>query len=168
MRFVRISGKLHPSSERGVIRSSTLVANHCCRTGGRVFCRKVGVRLCTMRVRRHRSVRIDLNSSSLPPGFLDYRAIDLVEFNDVIVVDSTIRNQSTGIATLPECPSMWTSGFVCVGGGSTRGSAAGGGYGPGTHPAPRAVSRRLRAGPRRVCGWWARPGRSRRSGAGRL
>ena len=98
MRFVRISGKLHPSSERGVIRSSTLVANHCCRTGGRVSCRKVGVRLCTMRVRRHRSVRIDLNSSSLPPGFLDCHAIDLAEFNDVIVVDSTIRNQSTGIA----------------------------------------------------------------------
>jgi len=98
MRFVRISGKLHPSSERGVIRSSTLVANHCCRTGGRVSCRKVGVRLCTMRVRRHRSARIDLNSSSLPPGFLDCHAIDLAEFNDVIVVDSTIRNQSTGIA----------------------------------------------------------------------
>lgn len=98
MRFVRISGKLHPSPERGVIRSSTLVANHCCRTGGRVSCRKVGVRLHTMRVRRHRSARIDLNSSSLPPGFLDCHAIDLVEFNDVIVVDSTIRNQSTGIA----------------------------------------------------------------------
>ena len=198
-------------------------------------------------------------------------AIDLAEFNDVIVVDSTIRNQSTGIArsrcellgfgvapaggalvpgasvvgegpgaggggdvvgvggvdldvvhrpgapgrpdvgrtelsglgesffprqnegelmmrpakiqwalghrrvasgefsqTLPECPSMWTSGFVCVGGGSTRGSAAGGGYGPGTRPASRAVSRRVRAGPRRVCGRPVRPGRSRRSGAGRL
>ena len=271
MRFVRISEKLHPSPERDVIRSSTLVANHCCRTGGRVSCRKVGVRLCTMRVRRHRSARIDLNSSSLPPGFLDCHAIDLAEFNDVIVVDSTIRNQSTGIArsrcessgfgvapavdttvpgasvvgegpgaggggdvvgvggvdldvvhrpgapgrpdvgrtepsglgeslfprqnegelmmrpakiqwalghrrvasgefsqTPPECLSVWTSGFVCVGGGSTRGSAAGGGCGPGTRPAPRAVSRRLRAGPRRVCGRRARPGRSRRSGARRL
>ena len=259
MRFVRISGKLHPSSERGVIRSSTLVANHCCRTCGRVSCRKVGARLCTMRVRRHRSARIDLNSSPLPPGFLDCHAIDLVEFNDVIVVDSTIRNQSTGIArsrcellgfgvapaggalvpgasvvgegpgaggggdvvgvggvdldvvhrpgapgrpdvgrtepsglgesffprqnegelmmrpakiqwalgrrrvasgdfsqTLPECPSVWTSGFVYVGDGSTTG----GGYGPGTRPVSRAVSRRVRAGPRRVCGWWARPGRS--------
>ena len=128
MRFVRISEKLHPSPERGVIRSSTLVANHCCRTGGRVSCRKVGVRLCTMRVRRHRSARIDLNSSSLPPGFLDCHAIDLAEFNDVIVVDSTIRNQSTGIAR-SRCES---SGFgVAPAGGALVPGASVVGEGPG-------------------------------------
>ena len=132
MRFVRISEKLHPSPERGVIRSSTLVANHCCRTGGRVSCRKVGVRLRTMRVRRHRSAHIDLNSSPLPPGFFNCHAIDLAEFNDVIVVDSTIRNQSTGIAR-SRCES---SGFgvapavdTTVPGASVVGEGPGGGGG---------------------------------------